>query len=324
MELVSVIMSTYNEKFKWVKQAIDSIIHQTWEKIEFIIVLDNPKNTQLCIKVEEYTQKFENVILIKNEKNLGLPCSLNKAIDYCSGKFIARMDADDISFSNRIEAELEYLVNNHFDMVASSRIDIDEGGNEISSIKKVPQNRQVNKLLPHICYITHPSVIIRADIIKKVGGYRNITSCEDYDLWLRLLSSNYRIGIIENPLIFYRIRSTSIGKTNNLYQRIMTEYVQKLYHERIKNNDSDSFSESHIQQYLIKHKYFNQKVKKQYELAYQQMERGCLLLRQKKRLIGLCYLVISTKDKHIRKQIFDLIYYHINLQLFLIKSSDKG
>lgn len=308
-------MSTYNEQFDWVKQAIDSILNQTWKKIEFIIILDNPQNTHLCNQIEEYTQKFENVILIKNKKNLGLPYSLNKAIEFCSGKYIARMDADDISVSDRIEIELEYMENNHLDMVASSKIDIDEDGKEISNIKRVPNNKQINKLLPHICFITHPSVIIKTDVIKKMGGYRNITSCEDYDLWLRLLSGGYCIGVIEKPLLRYRIRSTSIGKTDNLCQRIMTEYVQKLYYERIMNNNFDSFSEHHAQHYLAEQQYFNIKTKKKYELACQRMEKGCFLLRKGKGLIGICYLIICIKDRHIRKQIFDLIYYNISLIL---------
>lgn len=106
MEKISVIMSTFNEKLEWVKEAIDSIINQTYRNIEFIIIVDNPNNIELKNMLEQYCIEDDRIKIIVNEFNIGLVKSLNKALKICSGEFIARMDADDISVKYRLEKQL--------------------------------------------------------------------------------------------------------------------------------------------------------------------------------------------------------------------------
>ena len=136
-ELVSVVMSVYNEPVDYVTKAIESILNQTWENIEFIIVMDNPSNAELGELIKSYGAQYNNIFIMENEKNMGLPYSLNRAISKASGKYIARMDADDISFPERIEEEVLFLKKNNYDMVASNRIDIDEEGNIIRKGRKI-------------------------------------------------------------------------------------------------------------------------------------------------------------------------------------------
>ena len=103
---VSVILSAYNEEERWFREAVESIINQSYENFELILILDNPNNTLLEGIINEYVNKDNRIIYIKNEKNLGLVKSLNKGLSYCRGEYIARMDADDISLPERIEEEL--------------------------------------------------------------------------------------------------------------------------------------------------------------------------------------------------------------------------
>lgn len=93
----------YNEKQDWLTESINSILNQTYLNLEFIIVLDNPENIELKNILNEYKLKDSRVKLLINEVNKGLVFSLNRALKECSGDYIARMDADDISHLDRIK-----------------------------------------------------------------------------------------------------------------------------------------------------------------------------------------------------------------------------
>ena len=103
---VSVILSAYNEEECWFREAVESILNQSYENFELILILDNPNNTLLEGIINEYANKDNRIVYIKNEKNLGLVKSLNKGLEYARGKYIARMDADDISLSDRFEKQI--------------------------------------------------------------------------------------------------------------------------------------------------------------------------------------------------------------------------
>lgn len=181
--MISVIMSVYNEKSIYVEKAIDSILNQTYSDLEIVIVLDSPDNETLLKILKEYTHKDTRVKLLINDKNIGLAMSLNRAIEVAHGEYLARMDADDISKPERLERELEYLINNGLDVVSCVADKIDENGNVWGEIKPFNNRPEVIKDILEIQnVIIHPTVLMRTDIIKSVGGYRNFPSCQDYDL----------------------------------------------------------------------------------------------------------------------------------------------
>src|SRR5690348_17026682 len=102
-------MSVYNEQDDWLKQSIESILNQTYQYFEFIIVLDNPNNKAAKRLLERYQQIDNRIKLIYNEENIGLTNSLNKALEVAKGTYIARMDADDISDPRRFEIQYNYF-----------------------------------------------------------------------------------------------------------------------------------------------------------------------------------------------------------------------
>ena len=112
MCLVSVIMSTYKEEEIFLRQAIESILDQTYKDFEYIIILDNPDNDLHIKIIEEYTNIDKRIKFYINKKNIGLTASLNKGLELAKGIYICRMDADDISISNRIENQKKYLEEN--------------------------------------------------------------------------------------------------------------------------------------------------------------------------------------------------------------------
>ncbi len=106
---VSVLMSVYNEPIEWIQEAIDSIIHQTFTDFEFIIVNDNPKRKELATSLVVNAEKDNRITVISNAENIGLTKSLNIGLKHCKGKYIARMDADDISLPQRFEKQYSYM-----------------------------------------------------------------------------------------------------------------------------------------------------------------------------------------------------------------------
>ena len=106
-DLISVIMSTYNESLDEIKKSAESVLGQTYKKIEYIVVLDNPQNTE--IKSYFRTLPDSRIKLIENKTNVGLVRSLNKALQIAKGTYIARMDADDISASDRLPKIWTYM-----------------------------------------------------------------------------------------------------------------------------------------------------------------------------------------------------------------------
>lgn len=246
--MVSVIMSIYNEELRWIDKAIKSILYQTYKDIEIIIIIDNPNINKVVLEfLNSLSVKRNNIKIIVNKHNLGLAMSLNKGIAISEGEFIARMDADDISDLDRIRKQVDYLLENKLDLVSTNKINIDENDEIVSKDKKI--TKDPNKILQYSNIIVHSSVLIKSKVLKSLGGYRNFFNSEDLDLWLRLTENGYKIGILDEPLVLYRIRSNSASVGRQLEQFYVTKYIIALHYERVKNG-YDSFSEANLTKFI--------------------------------------------------------------------------
>lgn len=230
--LVSVIMSTYNEPEEWLRNAIDSILNQSYKTLEFIIVCDNPMNEKSIRILKAYEENDNRVKIIINKNNLGLSKSLNVALKECSGEFIARMDADDISMETRIEEQLKYLKDTKLDLCGTGIICIDEKYREISEMNSFPNNH--DKLIKKVTYnncMAHPTWLGRSNVFLQLDGYREIPFAEDYDFLLRALANDFKLANINKLLLKYRIRSNSISNKNGLKQflvsRVLADFFTK-------------------------------------------------------------------------------------------------
>jgi len=183
---VSVVMSVYNGA-RYLREAIDSILGQTFRDFEFIIINDGSTDVTRDI-ILSYDDPC--IHLIENETNLGLPVSLNKGIRVARGEYIARQDADDVSLPERLERQVNTLdAHSSVGVVGCwwQRIDLD---GRIFDVIKVPPEGEVllqRMLNSGLNPSAHGSVMIRKEMINGVGAYdERFWFTQDFDLWLRM------------------------------------------------------------------------------------------------------------------------------------------
>lgn len=208
--VISIILPVYNGG-RFLSLALKSVLQQTFTDFECILVNDGSTDDSEAI-IQTFTDS--RIIYVKNEKNSGLIFSLNRGIEMARGKYIARMDADDICLPQRLEKQYEYLeLHPETAVVATSIIFINNEGEHTGQWeldKKTITYSSIKNEMPRSNCIAHPGVMIRTDIIRKLRYKSYQRNIEDYDLWLRMLNRGYKIEKMETPLLLYRIHETSI------------------------------------------------------------------------------------------------------------------
>ena len=231
MPKVSVVMPAYNAE-KYIGESIKSILNQTFIDFEFIIILDNPDNKEHIAFINDYVCKDERIKFYINDKNMGLTNTLNRGLKLAEGKYICRMDADDISELYRMEHQKKYLEENDFDLIGGISQMIDEDGNTIYSIKKVPTNfKKIKKCIKYNQVISHPTWFGKKEVFDKLNGYRNMPLCEDYDFTLRAILQGFKISNVNECVLKYRMTKDSISRSNLFEQYLFARYITKQYSE---------------------------------------------------------------------------------------------
>lgn len=220
--LISVVMSVCNDE-KYLSEAIESILNQTYTNFEFIIINDGSTDSSFDI-IQEYMQKDERIVLISRE-NKGLPYSLNEGIEKAKGKYIARMDSDDISKSERIQMQLEFLEEFNYDLVGSyiEKIDMNHKslGVSISPITK----KQIDKLLPHATVAFHPTWFGKKDLFVKTMYNELFITAQDYEFLSRAIAKGYRVGNIDKVLLNYRVNFNALSNKKAYIQFKLHQFV---------------------------------------------------------------------------------------------------
>lgn len=247
--MISVIMSTYKEDERLLRESIESILNQTYRDFEYIIILDYPDNDVHKSVIEEYALKDDRIHFYINEKNMGLTDSLNRGLSLCHGEYIARMDTDDISLPNRLERQMKYLEKNHYDLIGGITEMINENGSLLYSIKSVPTDpKKINKALRYSQCIAHPTWLGKKEVFEKNAGYRHMPLCEDYDFTLRAVLNGFVISNLNEAVLKYRMTSNSISRSNLFEQYLYMAYITNEY----KNNRIASVDKAYayVQQHL--------------------------------------------------------------------------
>ncbi|MEX9863982.1 glycosyltransferase [Providencia manganoxydans] len=234
-KLISVIMSVYNESVDEIIKSTNSIINQTYQNIEFIIIIDNPNNHEVNDYLFDLSNKNSKIKLFFNDSNKGLVWSLNFALTKVQGDYIARMDADDISFLDRLIEQKKYLEENNLDLIGSNVKIINEDNIDIGIM--VPPTKQLDKAVLFKTIAFHPTWFGKIEVFKKLKGYRDLKHVEDYDFLLRAIKLGFKVSNIKKELLYYRVRSNSISNRFFISQIKNSRQLQKLYkHKDFSNN----------------------------------------------------------------------------------------
>lgn len=189
-------------------QAVDSILSQTLRDIEFIIY-DDGSNAEAAKYIKEQKKKDERIRLCGKEENHGLAFSLNACIDLAKGKYIARMDADDISAPTRLQVQYDFLESHpQYSWCGTNAKLFDE--EKIWGYRKMAEIPETQDYLRYSPYI-HPTVMYRRDVLTKhhYAVSKETLRCEDYEIFMRLRQNGFRGYNIQQPLFFYREDNSS-------------------------------------------------------------------------------------------------------------------
>ncbi|MBV5328553.1 MAG: glycosyltransferase [Chlorobium sp.] len=222
---ISVVMSVYNGQ-KYLPEAVESILAQTCSDFEFIVIDDGSSDSSMQI-LRNY-QKDDTRIIVHHQKNSGLSRALNNGIALARGRYIARMDADDVAALDRLEKQLAFMESNSTVVLSGTGVmRTDPFGIPLFPSPLAYEHDEIDAelLIGNGSALCHPSVIMRTEVVKAVGGYREeFNLAEDLDLFLRLAEMG-RVANLSEVLLFWRQHPSSTNHTKRARQVELTREI---------------------------------------------------------------------------------------------------
>lgn len=242
--LVSVIIPCYNTE-RFVESSVRSIMKQTYTNLE-ILVTDDCSTDGTFLILQRLAAEDLRIRLFRNEENLKIVKTLNNMVSAASGKYIARMDADDISLPTRIERQIAFMQQNPLiDFCGTNAVFINEKG-RLVGISHVPTSEDDIKIgIKYQCAFLHPSIVIKAEVLKEHKYREEFLFAEDYELWIRLLKNSLRGINLKNRLLKYRILKSSISlseKSGEIQKNLALSLSKKLDDDVYKISDKKFLS----------------------------------------------------------------------------------
>ena len=211
LKKISVLTAVYNGE-SYLRQAVESILEQTFSDFEFIIIDDGSSDSTWEI-LTEYAERDQRIILVQNQENIGLTKSLNKGLELAQGEYVARQDADDVSLPERFEKQVA-LLDKHLEVVlVSCDIElIDAGGCSVGKHEHACEPDLVAwYLLFYNRLAGHSQVMFRRELVVSLGGYCETRRySQDYELWCRLVKVG-KVTILPEVLLQQRLHNKSIS-----------------------------------------------------------------------------------------------------------------
>ena len=242
---VSLIMSVYNGE-DYLSEAIESVINQSFTDWELIIINDCSTDSTGEI-LKKYETQDARIKVHTNETNLRLPSSLNKAMENATGDYIARMDADDVCLPNRLEKQVEFMEQNPEIAFSSCRfMTLKNGVISSGGCGGKGDFESIKALLLVTNPILHPGIIAKSEAIKTLGYDKNFTCTEDMELWTRFVLSGYKVQILPEYLMIYRLHDKQITGTTLEKQHKEVVAVQKNYLSKLLAPMSEEQQEFYI------------------------------------------------------------------------------
>ena len=226
--IVSVIMSA-RDADAWLAASLKSILEQTFQSFEFLIMND-ASNDQTAKILEEFQCYDSRIKVYTNNSPKGLPGNLNFLIKEAKGDYIARMDADDISHPERLEVQLAFMKNNEHIGLCFCEVNIilDEG--DFLCRKWSPRSAKTALfMLPFLNYFVHPTAFVKRQVYVEHGLYNEIfLKAQDWELWQRFLKKGVGFGIVPKVLFDYRLRLNSSSASLSSSSRYGSDYFKAI------------------------------------------------------------------------------------------------
>ena len=207
---VTVLTCVYNG-LPYLKEAIESTLNQTYKDFEYLIIDDASPDENVSKLIESY--KDPRINFVKNQKNLGVSNTINKALSIIKTKYVVRIDQDDVNLPRRIEEQISFLEKNpDIDMVCSWEHAIDSKGHKIKSWKRKLDNygEFLGYVLIGICPIWHPSITFKTKVMIDAGGFdESYIRAEDFEVTARLALQRYGAAIVPKFHLLQRHHDTS-------------------------------------------------------------------------------------------------------------------
>ncbi len=211
---ISVLMSVYaKERPAYLKTALDSMLHQTRQADEIIIVKDGPLTEELEQVIQDAIKESANIRTYQFEENVQLGRALRKGLELCQNELVARMDTDDIACPQRLEKQYAYMQSHEDVAVLGGYIEEFCDDNTFAHVKTIPTGIEaVRAYARYRNPLNHMTVMFRKSIIEEVGSYRHYPFLEDYDLWGRVLGAGYHLDNLPEVLVRARVGNELYGR----------------------------------------------------------------------------------------------------------------
>ena len=226
---VSIVMPVRNANV-FLRFALESLNKQSYRNLELIII-DDASTDQTAQVLKKYCNIF--LTFKKNKTKQGVAASLNRGLKIAKGKYLARMDADDIALPHRLKKQVDYLETHQEVGVVGSWVElINEQGMKVATKKTPVTDAAIRRRVWYSNPLVHPAVMMRSDLYRRFGGYdERLEGAEDYDLWLRYLQFTKAINIPE-PLLKYRLHPGGISysesdRLNLAYARAQLKSIRE-------------------------------------------------------------------------------------------------
>lgn len=322
--LISVIMPAYNVE-AFIGEAIDSILNQTLSDFELIVINDGSTDKTLQI-VTDYAKKDNRIVIISRE-NRGIVNSRNEGVQKSKGKYIAKMDADDISFPERFEQQIKFLESNNLDICGTAIRRFSDKGN--LRVQYYPSNdKDIKFLLLFINAFAHSTVMIKSSVFQELS-YRSdmhtddISHTEDYQLWIDMALKGFKMGNINQVLVKYRVHDNQVSaicdsdqivaNVGFTYLSVISKEITHSLSLFLKKSNVATWNElcKQLMAYKVQHK-IN-------DLYFVEVLRHLLRGALKTSLVH--FLVYKKWTKNINKDLTGKVYMFIQCFLFLNKKS---
>lgn len=257
---ITVLMSVYNGE-KYLHEATLSILNQTFGDFEFLIVDDGSTDNTWQI-LNDYAVQDNRILLMRNKKNIGLTRSLNKCLAVAQGKYIARMDADDISLPDRFATQIEIMETSQVDICGTAMQIIDNNQNIIGIMgpkEKVDSDLPAS-ILDESTWLLHPTIMMSRSALEEVGGYNPyICYAQDFDLWARMFLARKRATVIPIALVQYREHLSQISKVFYEDQFYFVSIVIKEYISSLLGDKTTEHAAYLVDFFLVSNPHFVEK-----------------------------------------------------------------